>query len=74
MARKRNRFTVREAKEAAKHIPQSYRGVDDVQEICKCKCGGTVFGVNGFGHCFTFCSLCTPVVKVSLVRLAQTGK
>ena len=32
--------------------------------ICKCKCGGNVRGVHQFGQWWTYCTKCTPVVKI----------
>lgn len=36
-----------------------------------CSCGGEVRGVNQFGQLFTFCTKCTPVVKVTLKPLLE---
>lgn len=37
--------------------------------VCKCQCGGNVRGVRDFGRLWTWCTKCTPVVKVNLGRL-----
>ena len=36
--------------------------------ICKCECGGNVRGVKDFGRLFTWCTKCTPVVRVNVPR------
>lgn len=38
--------------------------------ICKCECGGNVRGMRDFGQLWTWCTRCTPVVKVVLKRTA----
>ena len=39
---------------------------DDGRYIGKCQCGGSVRGVYSFGRLWTWCTKCTPVVKVKL--------
>jgi hypothetical protein len=34
--------------------------------ICRCECGGQVRGVHQFGRLFSWCTVCTPVVKVDV--------
>lgn len=34
------------------------------RKVCRCECGGTVYGVRQFGRLFTWCGKCSPVVKV----------
>jgi hypothetical protein len=33
---------------------------EDAREVCKCSCGGTVWGVEDFGRLWTVCDRCTP--------------
>jgi hypothetical protein len=39
--------------------------------ICKCECGGNVRGVKQFGQLFTWCTKCTPVVKINVAKLKK---
>jgi hypothetical protein len=39
--------------------------------ICKCECGGNVYGVRQFGRVFSWCDTCTPVVKVNYGALSK---
>lgn len=45
-----------------------------MKRVDKCECGGTVYGVRGFGRLFTWCSKCTPVVRVKGRACATSGE
>ncbi len=34
----------------------------------RCECGGNTLGTREFGRMFTWCSKCTPILKVKLPR------
>ena len=34
----------------------------------KCQCGGDVRAVKDFGRLFSWCTKCTPVVKIKIPR------
>ena len=40
--------------------------------VCKCKCGGNVRGNRDFGGLFTWCTKCTPKVRITLPRKKPT--
>lgn len=44
---------------------------DGTHYICKCECGGGVRGVKmgEAGYTASFCTRCTPVVKVNVTKL-----
>jgi hypothetical protein len=42
------------------------------RRICKCECGGTVRGVEQFDRLWTWCTKCTPVVKVAIPTDGQS--
>jgi hypothetical protein len=36
--------------------------------VCRCECGGVVMGVREFGQLWTYCTKCTPVVKITVTK------
>ncbi len=32
--------------------------------VCRCECGGKVYGVRQFNRLWSWCNRCTPIVKV----------
>ena len=40
--------------------------IEGGQFVCRCECGGDVMGVSQLGKLWTWCTKCTPVMKVAV--------
>lgn len=40
------------------------RSKSGLLKVCRCECGGQVYGEYGFGLLWTWCDTCTPKVEV----------
>jgi len=39
---------------------------ETAKPVCRCDCGGTVYGEEDFGRLWTWCDRCSPVVTIKL--------
>lgn len=46
------------------------RNKDGDEFVCKCECGGNVWGSRSFGQLWTACDRCSPVVTINVDALS----